>query len=186
MIQPGLFRRVVPPGTRQLNKVAKVCAVAGVTPFLLMGFLGVRINASPSLPLGIYSITDNADAPLIEFCPAEPYGSFAAIRGYRSEGSCSDGATPFLKPVVARGGDIVSISAKGIAVNGNLIPHSAPLEEDTQHRPMTPWPFGRYEVANGTVWVASSYNDRSFDSRYFGPVAISSIRNHLRPLVTFP
>jgi type IV secretory pathway protease TraF len=35
------------------------------------------------------------------------------------------------------------------------------------------------------VWVASSYNGRSFDSRYFGPVDAVTIRNHVRPLLTF-
>jgi type IV secretory pathway protease TraF len=32
--------------------------------------------------------------------------------------------------------------------------------------------------------VISSFNARSFDSRYFGPVPIASIRCHLRPLLT--
>ena len=38
--------------------------------------------------------------------------SFAAIRGYRDAGNCPDGATPLMKPVVARSGDIVDVSPR--------------------------------------------------------------------------
>jgi type IV secretory pathway protease TraF len=71
-------------------------------------------------------------------------------------------------------------------VNGVLVRNTAPRWLDTFGRTMTPWPFGAYNVAPGTVWVASSYNAKSFDSRYFGPVAVSSIRAHLRPLLVEP
>lgn len=91
-----------------------------------------------------------------------------------------------MKPIVARAGDRVAISSIGLAVNGRLLPNTAPRNADTQSRPMHPWPFGTYAVAPGTVWAASSHNARSFDSRYFGPVAISSISAHLRPLLTEP
>lgn len=91
---------------------------------------------------------------------------------------------PLMKPIVARAGDIVTVSDEGIAVNGRLIENTAPLKTDTHGRPLRPWPSGRYEVPPDTVWVASPHNPRSFDSRYFGPVATSAIRNHARPLMT--
>ena len=47
---------------------------------------------------------------------------FAAIRGYRIEGTCPDGATPLMKPVVAGSGDTVDVSADGISVNSRLVP----------------------------------------------------------------
>ena len=37
-------------------------------------------------------------------------------------------------------------------------------------------------VAKGEVWVISSYNPLSFDSRYFGPVPVSKIEGLARPL----
>ena len=89
-----------------------------------------------------------------------------------------------MKPVVARFGDTVEFSKKGVAVNRRLLPNTAPRETDTQWRPLQPFPFGLYVVERGTVWVASTYNPRSFDSRYFGPIPESLIRAHLRPLVT--
>jgi conjugative transfer signal peptidase TraF len=89
-----------------------------------------------------------------------------------------------LKPVVARAGDVVTVSEQGIGVNGRVLPNTAPLRTDTHGRPLTAWPFGRYVVAADTVWVASSYNPRSFDSRYIGPVPTSGIRDYVRPLLT--
>jgi conjugative transfer signal peptidase TraF len=119
----------------------------------------------------VYSQIANATGAtnLAEFCPAEPFASLAISGGYRSSGSCQDGALPLVKPVVADSGDIVEFSAGGMAVNGRLLPNSAPLTTDSKGRPLIPWPFGRYTVAPGTVWVASSYSPKSFDSRYFGP-----------------
>jgi conjugative transfer signal peptidase TraF len=89
-----------------------------------------------------------------------------------------------MKPIVARAGDVVTVSEQGIGVNGRLLPNTAPLRTDTHGRPLTPWPFGRYVVTADTVWVASSHNLRSFDSRYFGPVPTAGIRDYVRPLMT--
>lgn len=106
------------------------------------------------------------------------------MRGYRGSGACRDGAAPLLKPVVAKAGDTVELSARGIAVNGTLLPNTAPLSKDSQSRPLSAWPFGYYVVASDTVWVASTYHARSFDSRYFGPISTAAIRGRLKPFLT--
>jgi conjugative transfer signal peptidase TraF len=118
------------------------------------------------------------------FCPAGPFARLSAERGYRSRGNCPDGAEPLAKPIAARSGDIVGLSATGMAVNGRLLANTAPLVKDSAGRPLSHWPFGRYVVAPGTVWVASSYSPQNFDSRYFGPVEASQVREHVRPLLT--
>src|SRR4051812_31081668 len=147
-------------------------------------FGGIRVNASASLPIGLYRITSDQSAKLIEFCPAEPFGSLSASRAYREKGNCPDGAETLMKPIVAVAGDVVTISVRGVMVNGRLLANSAPLKVDTKNRTLKHWPFGEYRVLAGTVWVISSYNARSFDSRYFGPIAVSSIRSHSTPLLT--
>ena len=184
MTVAGLFDRVLKIEVGAPRRVMCVAAVALTAPFFILGIGGIRINASPSLPLGIYKETSDRSAPLIEFCPIEPYGSFAAGRGYRSAGNCSDGAGPLMKPVIASAGDIVDVSIRGIAVNGVLLPNTAPKSKDTQGRPMSPWPCGHYRVADGSVWVASCYNSSSFDSRYFGPIPVAIIRSRLKPFLT--
>ncbi len=156
---------------------------------LALGFAaewaGLRFNDSPSMPTGLYVRTSTeSSASLVVFCPAEPFAKLSVERGYRSRGNCPDGAEPLAKPIVARPGDTVELSAKGMAVNGRLLPNTAPLVTDTAGRPLPHWPFGRYVVAPGSVWVASSYSPRSFDSRYFGPVEASQVLEHVRPLLT--
>jgi conjugative transfer signal peptidase TraF len=147
------------------------------------GLGGVRINTSSSLPLGLYVRTDDLQATLVEFCPAEPFATLSRKRGYRVAGfSCPDRAVPLLKPVVAQAGDAVEVSAEGIAVNGHLLPKSSALAKDAAGRALTPWPNGHYEVESGFVWVASTYSNGSYDSRYIGPVEEWRIRGRLKPL----
>jgi conjugative transfer signal peptidase TraF len=148
--------------------------------------LGIRINLSPSLPIGLYQVASGPDATLVEFCPPEPFASMANARGYRQPGTCPDGGTPLMKPVVARAGDTVRLSEKGVSVNGRALPNSAPLLKDTTNRPLSPWPYGAYVVQPGTIWAISTFNPRSFDSRYFGPISEPVIRNHVWPLLVLP
>ena len=167
----------------------KVAVASGAALFTLsilsavaMTF-GIRINTSYSLPLGLYATTNDVRAELIEFCPVEPFASESASRSYRTPGfACPDGAVPLLKPIVARPGDLVIVSPEGISVNGYLLPKSYPVSQDASGRPLKAWPSGLYGVAPGTVWVASTYNAGSYDSRYMGPIQTSQIRRRLRPL----
>jgi conjugative transfer signal peptidase TraF len=166
-----------------VKRIALGFACGLVVTVELFDLLGVRINTSPSLPLGLYVRTRDRESPLVEFCPAEPFARLAIVRGYRSAGSCRDGGAPLLKPVIAKAGDVVEVAPSGISVNGTVVPNTAPMTADASGRPLSPWPPGRYLVQSGTVWAASSFNPRSFDSRYFGPVPTNAIRDHLRPLI---
>ena len=148
--------------------------------------LGLRVNTSYSLPLGLYQETTDESAPLIEFCPAEPYASESSQRGYRSQGLiCPDGAVPLLKSIVAHPGDVVALTKAGLSVNGDWVPNTAPLQYDRLGRPLQAWPVGLYSVEPGTVWVASTYNAGSYDSRYMGPINTRLIRRRLRPIWCF-
>jgi conjugative transfer signal peptidase TraF len=162
----------------------RIAAATFVVPFFVVWAAGLRINCSPSLPMGLYRTTMDSRAALIEFCPQEPYGTFATGRGYRSPGNCPDGAFPLMKPVIASAGDIVDVSDHGIVVNGLLLANTAPKTKDSLGRAMVPWPSGQYRVASGFVWVASSYSPWSFDSRYFGPIPVGIIRDRLKPFLT--
>jgi conjugative transfer signal peptidase TraF len=168
----------------KLRRAALVAFVVSIAVFQLFGLLGLRINTSPSLPVGLYVVTTDRSANLVEFCPAEPFARLALIRSYRDPGICHDGGAPLLKPIVAKAGDSVELSERGISVNGLLLANTAPLSKDTKSRPLTAWPFGQYRVSPGTVWVASSYHSRSFDSRYFGPVYTTAIRHRLKMFLT--
>jgi conjugative transfer signal peptidase TraF len=153
---------------------------------LIAGWVfGVRLNLTPSLPRGFYITSNSPRANLVEFCPQGAAASISLSRQYRTAGACPDGGAPLLKPAVAFPGDQVEVSAGGIRVNGQLLPNSAGRFRDHLQRPLDPWPYGNYRVEPGTVWVISSFNSYSFDSRYYGAIPESSIRHHLRPLWTF-
>jgi conjugative transfer signal peptidase TraF len=174
----GRFNNVLLDGRAMLIAIG---AFAGL--FLACAATGVRFNATESLPLGMY-VSTAGETNLVEFCPPEPFASIAVRRGYRRRGNCPDRGMPLLKPVVAVAGDRVSLSRLGIAVNGHLLENTAALDSDSNGRALPQWPFGIHHVARGTVWVASSYSPRSFDSRYFGPIPVAAIRQYVRPMLT--
>lgn len=152
---------------------------------VLAGNAGIRFNTTASVPVGLYRITSDPDAPFVELCPPGPLGPISVERGYRRSsafGNCPDGGGPILKVVIARAGDWVQTSPNGITVNGSWISNTAPAVRDSEGRPLPAWPFGCYLVRAGTVWVASSYNAKSFDSRYFGPVNTTNATHYLHPL----
>ncbi len=181
---PGRLVRLKSPDRRRAKRIAVLALVTLAVVVMIPTAAGLRVNDSPSLPIGLYVVTSDPDATLVEFCPTAPYASLAAERGYRTKGSCPDGGAPLMKPIVAQAGDSVEVSSSGIVVNGRMLPNSAPLAVDTNGRALRHWPFGEYAVKPGTLWVVSSYNRRSFDSRYFGPITEAQIRHHLRPLLT--
>jgi conjugative transfer signal peptidase TraF len=160
--------------------------LAVVIPFvaipITLSLAGIYVNLTPSLPIGLYVADERGQ--FASFCPPDT-DFISAVRGYRPKGSCPDGAAPLLKPVVASGTDIVELSAKGISINGSEpLPNSAPRAQDTAGRSLEHYPYGFYPYVHGRVWVVSSHNPRSFDSRYFGPIPVASIKRHLRPLFT--
>ena len=83
---PTILRKTLPRsnGAAPSRRMLRIAAVTFVAPFFVVWAAGLRINCSPSLPLGLYRTTTDSRAALIEFCPQEPYGTFAADRGYRS------------------------------------------------------------------------------------------------------
>ncbi len=181
-MKTGLLRQPknsTPAGKRIAAVALGVLSLA----FIIPAVAGIRINESPSLPIGLYVISEES-GQLVEFCPAEPFASLAMQRAYRSSGNCPDGGAPLMKPEVAHEGDIVELNFRGVAVNGKLLLNSAPLSFDTAGRPLPHWPFGRFDVPSDKVWVISSYNLRSFDSRYIGPVSKAGVRHHLRSVLT--
>jgi conjugative transfer signal peptidase TraF len=182
MVGPLAELRQTDIGKLGLCIFAGLGVVVGI--FQVFSLSGLRINASPSLPVGLYLVTADHSANLVEFCPLEPFATLSLRRGYRGPGVCMDGGAPLLKPVIAKAGDFVELSTLGISVNGVLLPNTAPLSKDTKGRVLVAWPSGHYRVAPGTLWVSSSYHARSFDSRYFGPICTTAIRHRLKAFLT--
>src|SRR5216684_1922633 len=148
---------------------------------------GLRLNLTGSLPVGLYRA---APGPLVRgarvlVCLPPRVAAFARARGYVPRGGlCPGGVLPIGKPVFALPGDTVTVTASGLRVNGVPVPNSLALATDHRGRPLPRLAPGSQVVRPGTVWVVSGYARASFDSRYFGPVALAAVRSYLRPIWT--
>ncbi|EJD3148800.1 S26 family signal peptidase [Salmonella enterica] len=145
---------------------------------------GLRLNFTDSAPHGLWFVRAAELAAikrgdLVEVCPpASPVVRLMGDRGYLSRGDCAgSNVTPLLKPVSAVAGDTVRLQKGQLAtVNGVALPNTVAM-------PAVPaWPDGDYIVKPGEVWLFSSYSAGSFDSRYFGPVRLASVRGVASPV----
>ena len=170
---------------RKRRPVLLTIAITFISTIGIAGIAGVRWNPTASVRTGLYVITNDANAPLVAFCPTGDAATEAIARGYRPRSlQCPDKYAALLKPVAARAGDTVEVSQNGISVNGRLLPNTASFKTDVKKRPMHVWPNGTYIVQPGTVWVLSTYNKYSYDSRYYGPIQLSTVITHAKPFWT--
>ncbi len=164
-----------------------------LTGFLTLSVVGLyvagyRMTVTPSLPRGIYKQSSVEPGELqrgqiVSFCPPDT-GIFrkAKRRGYIPSGHCPGSYMPLFKPVVAVAGDRVEVTVQGIKVNGKLLRNSEIHLQDQHHRLMPVISEGKYIVKPGYVWLVSTYNSQSFDSRYFGAVSVERIIGVMRPV----
>ena len=140
------------------------------------------------MPVGFYRIlgTSTERNVLVLLCLPKPVAEFAHERGYAPNGFCESGVAPLGKRIVAIPGDTVVVTAAGVMVNGVLIPNSRPLVRDGRNRGLPALTVRLSVVRPHQIWVLSPYSNRSFDSRYFGPIPDSSVRATIRPLLTQP
>jgi conjugative transfer signal peptidase TraF len=153
---------------------------------LVWHFLPLTLNWSPSVPVGVYWLTSDPNAPYLTFCMSHEVLTEAVAHGYQPlHGSCADGTAWVLKPNLQPAHE-VTFSSHGFAVDGQTLQNTAPLARDRFGRDLPHYRFGTYLVSSKEVWVVSSYNRRSYDSRYFGPVSRSSVVSYARPLLVLP
>ena len=169
-----------------------VVASAAAIIFLAIAAIhfGVVFNYTHSAPFGLYrevsyrAAMAHDSAPYVFFCPDVRWPGMKGQPNYRDPmRSCSDGFAPLIKPVAAWPGDTVEISAAGVAVNGHLLPHTTAIKRDSSGRRVLPCPPGKYLVQKNQLWVVSTFSPRSFDSRYFGPIPLNSVRSWVRPFL---
>lgn len=154
--------------------------------FALIFTSGLRFNFTDSAPRGIWAIQDVEFSSLwrgkiVAVCPpALPLVKKMGEQGLLPYGYCPETeVAPLLKAVGAVEGDIVTIrTGKPVMVNGEELPNT--IAKNTG----VAWPDGEYIVKRYQVWVFSTYNPNSFDSRYFGPVDPFSIKGEAIPLFT--
>ncbi|MCP4987836.1 MAG: conjugative transfer signal peptidase TraF [Colwellia sp.] len=145
---------------------------------------GLRLNLTPSLPLGVYRLTDDPveRGALVAVCLPVDIAADGRRRGYLPPGSCPGHAAPVLKRVGAVGGDVVTVDDGGVHVDGRWLQPPAP-RRDRRGRPLTPWPPGVHEIADGELWLYTP-ETASWDSRYYGPVAVASVVGRVKATLT--
>ncbi len=164
-------------------------AIVGLT-WGVLGVLGVaaasgiHINTTSSMPQGLYlqrpytGVVRPGDAVVV--C----LGATEQTRRYIGHGTCPNGLEPLLKTVGAVAGDVVTLLPSGVTVNGSAIPNTATMAADEAGRPLVPYPPGTYQVPPGWVFLFSSHDPRSYDSRYLGPIQTSAVIAMGKPVFT--
>jgi type IV secretory pathway protease TraF len=66
--------------SRRAKKLGALALGTLSSVLIIPAVAGIRLNDSPSLPLGPYVVTSDRSADLVEFCPTEPHASLAAER----------------------------------------------------------------------------------------------------------
>jgi conjugative transfer signal peptidase TraF len=174
-----------------IRKIAAGISLAGVGVIalgLVCYAVGARVNTSKSIPLGLYWTSDKPveKGAYVLFCPPQ-VGVIAEAkrRGYLSAGFCPGDYGYLMKRILAAKGDHVTIAGDGVRVNGELLPHSAPLAQDGAGRPLPRFQAGDFVIGNTEVLLMSDVSSKSFDGRYIGPIGHSQIQTVIVPVLTW-
>jgi conjugative transfer signal peptidase TraF len=169
------------------RKVAIGALVVGTGILLALavgGFWGgMRLNLTPSYPLGIWRIQPtNQEAvigDLVFICPPDtPAFGQGVERGYLPTGSCPSGTAPLIKTVVAVAGHVVEVEDT-IVIDGIGLQNSLVRSTDAEGRPLSAFVGG--QIPPGFVFFDSDFGG-SFDSRYFGPLPTDGILGLAEPV----
>jgi len=168
----------LPPRARRRARLGLASvAAAGVAALAWAAFTSPRprlfYNPSDSVAVGWYRI----QAP-VRRADALPVGSIvlarlpvvaaalAAQRGYLPAG------VPLLKRVGAVAPQRVCVVGREVRIDGE--PVAAALGTDRLRRPLRAW-RGCRRLRAGELFLLSTANAASFDSRYFGPIHVGDV-----------
>ncbi|RWO94454.1 MAG: S26 family signal peptidase [Mesorhizobium sp.] len=164
-------------------RARKTNAVAAIG-LALIGFAGLVKpspwlvwNASASAPVGLYRVAAGApvrdDLVLVRTPGFVAY--LAAERGYLPRN------VALVKRLAAMPSEHVCAFSDAIIIGGDIVARR--LKIDAKGRPL-PWWNGCRALADDEVFLLGSEANRSFDSRYFGPVPAANVIGRLVPLWT--
>lgn len=138
------------------------------------------LNLTPSVPRGLYRLRAPTQpltlGQLVVFPAPAPVASLLVTRGWLPP------QVPLLKPLAALPGDTVCGTDDGLVINQRLVGTVA--TKDAQGRPLPRW-RGCQQLAAGEVFPANLAHPQSFDGRYFGPIATSTLQQIAEPVWTW-
>lgn len=147
--------------------------------------LGLWLNLSPSLPIGIYRSVRGpiVRGSIVVVCLPESVAVFARHRGYLGAGTCPGGVEPLGKTVAAVAGDTIEAGAECVRINQRCMPHSGALVWDSKSRTLRPFSREPFTLVHDELFLLSTLRPSSFDSRYFGSVRANEVRALVWPIV---
>lgn len=158
------------------GRFARALLAGAIALILGFGCSRLRLNLSPSAPIGLWMRMGRAVSrgDWVMGCLPGAVVEFGRLRGYHPggppAGRCPDGSLPVLKRVVALPGDRIEVGPSGVLVNGRLLPGTAPLARDSEGRPLPVHPPAALRLGPDELWLLSDHIPNSWDSRYYGPV----------------
>jgi conjugative transfer signal peptidase TraF len=165
-----------------MRKLVALVVIAVIGSFILFGHRLI-VNRTHSLPVGLYYWSDVPikKGSIVLFKPDQSVApeQVGFDRGYEAR------ELPLLKRVVALAGDVVSVSSSGVSINGQLLPNSAPLFHDEAGRPLPMAQLDHFRLGTDQAFLMG-ITPTSWDSRYFGPVALSRCSGSFVPVLTWP
>ena len=175
-----------PLRSRRRRRVALLLISIPAAASALAFTLDLRINLTPSEPLGIWRIHPLVRpvrvGDLVFVCPPQTADMAEARgRGYLRAGLCPGGYAPLIKAIAATSGQRIDIG-RHVHIDGRELPHSSLASKDGKGRILSPFAGGTVPV--GQVFIHSSFAG-SFDSRYFGPVPASGILGFASEVLTY-
>lgn len=142
----------------------------------------IAYNPTDSVPRGWYSVSRidsrtslHVGSMVLARLPASA-AAFAGQRGYLPSG------VPILKRVGAVPPQPVCVREQFVLIDGVVA--ATTRTHDGARRPLQVWQECR-PLASGELFLLSDTNPASFDSRYFGPIAVSDVLGVARPLWTW-
>jgi len=166
-------------------------AMVGIAVLVLVAtgyVVGIRINTSKSIPVGVYwtSRAPVAKGAYVQWCPpkAKVFDD-AKKRGYIGAGFCAHGYGYMMKRVLAAKNDVVTITDDGVRINGERLALSKPVKTDAAGRPLPRFQLDHHRLGDAEVLLMSDVSGTSFDARYFGPISLSQIQTVIRPVITW-
>lgn len=166
--------------TRRLVIVLIGLGIAALAwPSLHTSLARLVYNPSDSVPPGWYRIGPpdslHVDSIVLARLPADT-AALAAQRGYLPE------HIPLLKRIGAMSPQQVCIEKHIVRIDGVAV--ATALKADRRGRLLPVWQQCR-ALRDGELFLLSTTNPASFDSRYFGPVAVSAVIGSAQPLWTW-
>jgi len=137
-------------------------------------------NTTPSIPTGLYRLHRDAESRSLKAGDIAVYTLPNHVIALVMERRYMDPTHAIMKPVAAVPGDHVCTERRAVIVNGRS--YGAIREADSARRPL-PW-FRFCGTVTEAVIFTFTQDERSFDSRHYGPVPREAVIARATPLWT--